>query len=53
MKGNDKIAFTAEAVAFMRASESVDNFSKYFVSKSIERKYQIIKKIISKKYGLI
>jgi O-methyltransferase involved in polyketide biosynthesis len=46
MKGNDKIAFTAQAVAFMRASENVDRFSRYFVSESIEKKYQRIKRLM-------
>lgn len=48
MKGNDKIAFTAEAVAFMRANEKEDEYSKYFVSDSIIRKYKFIGKIIPK-----
>jgi hypothetical protein len=42
MKGNEKIAFTAEAVAYMRARDNSDKFSKYFVSPEIERKFKLV-----------
>ena len=41
MKGNEKISFTAEAVAFMRASENSDRFSKYFLSESAKKKFNL------------
>jgi len=46
MKGNEKIAFTAEAVAFMRARENSDKFSKYFVSPKIEHKFKLVSRFI-------
>lgn len=50
MKGNDKISFTAEAVAFMRAKENSDKFSKYFVSSKIQRRFNFFKWIIPSNY---
>lgn len=50
MKGNEKIAFTAEAVAYMREYLKIDDFSKYFVSQSIRRKFGIASWIIPKSY---
>ncbi|MBU0907681.1 MAG: class I SAM-dependent methyltransferase [Nanoarchaeota archaeon] len=50
MRGNEKVAFTAEAVAFMRASKNVDKFSKYFVSKETEKKFNFFGKIVPKSY---
>lgn len=46
MRGNEKIAFTAEAVAFMRHLRKSDKFSKYFVSPEIEKKFQRVAKFI-------
>lgn len=50
MKGNDKIAFTAEAVSLMRAIDGSEPFSKYFVSDEIQNKFNAISKIIPKSY---
>jgi O-methyltransferase involved in polyketide biosynthesis len=50
MKGNDKIAFTAEAVALFRARENSDKFSKYFVSPKIERKFKFFSWFIPSAY---
>lgn len=50
MKGNEKISLTAEAVAFMRAYENSDRFSKYFVSDRIKRKFAVIIKLFPKNY---
>jgi O-methyltransferase involved in polyketide biosynthesis len=46
MKGNEKIAFTAEAVAFMRATKNVDEFSKYFVSEETRKRFRFFSKIV-------
>lgn len=46
MKGNEKIAFTAEAVAFMRASKNVDEFSKYFVSDETRKRFRFFGKLV-------
>jgi len=48
MKGNEKIAFTAEAVALMRAKKRVDPFSKYFVSVGTEKRFEMFSKVIPK-----
>jgi O-methyltransferase involved in polyketide biosynthesis len=50
MEGNDKIAFTAEAIAFMRAYTKSDRFSRYFVSPKIEKKFKIASLIIPSSY---
>lgn len=50
MKGNEKIASTAEGVAFMRASEKTDKYSKYFVSSKSKRRMRIISCIVPKDY---
>lgn len=50
MKGNDKIAFTAEAIALMRARENSDPFSQYFVSAQIQRKFDVLKWIFPRAY---
>lgn len=50
MKGNSKLAFTAEAIAFMRAEENSDKVSKYFVSSKIKRSFKLISLIIPKSY---
>lgn len=50
MKGNDKIAFTAEAVALMRAQNKTDIFSKYFVSSETEKRFKMIKRFVPTSY---
>lgn len=50
MKGNEKISFTAEAVAYMRASENSDKFSRYFISESAKKKFDLISKLIPRSY---
>ena len=50
MKGNDKIAFTAEAVALMRARENLDRFSKYFVSSQTQKRARFISWVVPRNY---
>ena len=50
MKGNDKIAFTAEAVALMGARENFDRFSKYFISPKTERRFKVASWIVPDSY---
>lgn len=50
MKGNEKIAFTAEAVALFRAHLNSDKFSKYFVSNKVKRQFKLAKILIPKSY---
>jgi O-methyltransferase involved in polyketide biosynthesis len=50
MKGNEKIAFTAEAVAFMRDYLKSDKFSKYFITPKIKRRFKIIKALLPRSY---
>ena len=49
MKGNDKIAFTAEAIALMRAEKGTDKYSQYFVSEDIQKKFRRISRVVPKK----
>jgi len=50
MKGNNKIAFTAEAIALMRDREGTDKFSKYFVSSKTQQRYKTIGRFIPSSY---
>lgn len=50
MKGNEKISFTAEAVAFMRVCENSDRFSKYFVSEKAKKRFNLISKFIPQRH---
>jgi O-methyltransferase involved in polyketide biosynthesis len=49
MKGNDKIAFTAEAIALMRAEKGTDKYSQYFVSEDIKKKFRRISRVAPKR----
>lgn len=50
MKGNDKIAFTGEAVALMRSHKNSDRFSKYFVSPKTKRRFKIARLVVPSAY---
>ena len=50
MKGNDKIAFTAEAVALMRARENSDPYSQYFVSAQTQKRFNTARWIVPSSY---
>jgi len=50
MKGNDKIAFTAEAIALMRDYLGHDKFSNYFVGSQILKNFKMLRFFIPNSY---